>query len=129
MPTTNNPLRPLTELLAELEAAVRAGNRTRAIQLEQTITRRLVQESAERDAVERSLRDLMQRLATASPHVALVPPFEIKGIVTRGGEAQAICFAKACRAVEKTRLATRFPLPIRSFSPPPPADRRRWPDS
>ena len=50
MPTPTNPPRPLADLLTELEAAVRAGDRARATQLEQTILQRLASEAADRAA-------------------------------------------------------------------------------
>ncbi|MDX2041627.1 MAG: alpha/beta fold hydrolase [Acidobacteriota bacterium] len=62
MPTSNHPQPSLTQLLAELESAVRAGNRQRATQLEQLILQQLKADSDERDAVERRVRELMQRL-------------------------------------------------------------------
>ena len=46
MPTPTNPPRPLTELLTALEAAVRAGGRAYATQLEQTILPRLASAAA-----------------------------------------------------------------------------------
>lgn len=93
MAITNNPQRPLAELLAELEAAVQRGDRLRAVQLEQTILQRLATEAADRAAVERRVRALMQQLAqtpqtsTISGGVRGAESFETKGIVTRGGPA------------------------------------------
>lgn len=73
MPTFNHPQPSLTELLAELESAVRAGNRQCATQLEQLILQRLKADSDERDAVERRVRELMQRLdrPAAQPEIRL----------------------------------------------------------
>ena len=65
MPTTINPQHTLTELLAELDTAVSIGDRTRAVQLEQTILHRLATETAERDAIERRVRTLMKELKLA----------------------------------------------------------------
>src|SRR5438876_9288003 len=62
MPTPTNPQRPLAELLTELEAAVRAGDRARATQLEQTILQRLATVAADRAALERHVRALMAEL-------------------------------------------------------------------
>jgi esterase/lipase superfamily enzyme len=62
MPTPTNPQRPLSELLTELEAAVRAGDRARATLLEQAILQRLAAEAAERSALEMHVRALMAEL-------------------------------------------------------------------
>jgi esterase/lipase superfamily enzyme len=62
MPTSNDSQRPLAELLAELEAAVRVANRPRAMYLEQTILQRLATEASEYAAVERIVRALMEKL-------------------------------------------------------------------
>ncbi len=62
MPTSNDSQRPLAELLAELEAAVRAANRPRSIYLEQTILQRLATEASDRAAIERVVRALMEKL-------------------------------------------------------------------
>jgi esterase/lipase superfamily enzyme len=62
MPTPTNPKRPLSELLTELEAAVWAGDRARATQLERAILQRIATESADRAAVERHVRVLMVEL-------------------------------------------------------------------
>jgi esterase/lipase superfamily enzyme len=62
MATPTIPERPLAELLSELEVAVRAGDRVRAIQLEQTILQRLATEAADRAALERRVRALMAEL-------------------------------------------------------------------
>lgn len=70
MPINTHPLRSLDELLAELEAAVHARDRVRAVQLEQMILQRLATEAAERAALERRVRHLMEELeltATARP--------------------------------------------------------------
>lgn len=58
MPTPTNPPRPLADLFTELEAAVRAGDRARATQLEQTILQRLANEAADRAGLERRVRAL-----------------------------------------------------------------------
>lgn len=62
MPTSANPQRPLAELLAELETAVRAGDRDRATQLEREILQRLATEAADRAAIERQVRALLAEL-------------------------------------------------------------------
>ncbi|HYH44590.1 MAG TPA: hypothetical protein VEG34_02815, partial [Thermoanaerobaculia bacterium] len=49
-------------MLAELEAAVRAGNRRRATQLEEAILQRLAAEAAERAAIAHRVRALMAEL-------------------------------------------------------------------
>ncbi|MGH9842093.1 MAG: alpha/beta hydrolase, partial [Blastocatellia bacterium] len=86
MPTPINPQCPLTELLAELEAAVRAGDRARAVQLEQTILQRLATEAAEHAALERRVRELMAQLARtpARPRTRGGEPRDIE----RGGPAE-----------------------------------------
>ncbi len=62
MPTPAATHRPLSDLLTELEAAVRAGNRSRAVQLEQAILQRLAAEVADHAALERRVRALMSEL-------------------------------------------------------------------
>ena len=64
MPT---PARPLVELLTELESAVRAGDRSRAVELERAILRRLATETADRDGLERRVRALMSELDQPAP--------------------------------------------------------------
>ena len=83
----NPPHRPLAELLAELETAVRAGNRMRAAQLAQLVAQRLATEAADRLKVERRVKDLLRQLdqpldKTTAP---AVPMFGTKDILTRGG--------------------------------------------
>src|SRR5438128_4275599 len=80
MPTPPNPLRPLADLLAELEAAVRNGDRARAMQLEQTILQRLASEAADRAGLERRVRALMAALdqAAAGPRVITLDPFNLE---------------------------------------------------
>lgn len=62
MPTPETPQPPLADLLTELEAAVRAGDRPHAARLEQTILQRLATESADRAGLERRVRALMAEL-------------------------------------------------------------------
>jgi len=57
----------LTELLRQLEEAVRAGDHDHAIHLEQTILLRLATEASERGNMERRVRDLMAELNQAAP--------------------------------------------------------------
>ena len=80
MPTPTNPPRPLADLLTELEAAVRAGDRARATQLEQTILQRLASEAAERASLERRVRALMVSLdqPATGPRVISVEPFTLE---------------------------------------------------
>ena len=59
MPTAATPL---VELLTELESAIRAGDRSRAVRLEQAILQRLATEGADRDNMERRVRGLMANL-------------------------------------------------------------------
>lgn len=62
MPTSANPQRPLADLLAELETAVRIGDRNRATQFEREILQRLATEAADRAAIERQVRALLAEL-------------------------------------------------------------------
>mgnify|MGYP003588414817 CR=1 FL=1 len=62
MPTAANPQQSLADLLAELAAAVRAGDRVRATELEQKILQRLVIEADDRARVERQMRTLLAEL-------------------------------------------------------------------
>ena len=80
MPTPTNPPRPLADLLTELEAAVRAGDRARATQLEQTILQRLASEAADRASLERRVRALMAALdqPAAGPRVSTLDPFTLE---------------------------------------------------
>src|SRR5437667_7915046 len=80
MPTPPNPLRPLADLLTELEAAVRAGDRARATQLEQAILQHLASEAAERASLERRVRALMAALdqPAAGPCVITLDPFTLE---------------------------------------------------
>ena len=67
MPTSTPPQRPLADLLTELSTAVLAGNRARAVQLEQAILQRLAAEAADRTALERRVRALMATLDQQRP--------------------------------------------------------------
>jgi len=53
---------PLPELLTQLEAAVRVGDRARALELARQIQQQLVRETSEQAAVERQLRELLAEL-------------------------------------------------------------------
>jgi esterase/lipase superfamily enzyme len=85
MPTPPNPPRPLADLFTELEAAVRAGDRARATQLERTILQRLASEVAKRASLERRVRALMAELdqPATGPRVSNLDPF----ILERGSPA------------------------------------------
>ena len=61
------PLPTLTELVTQLETAVRAGDRVRALELARQIQQRLVRETHELAAVERRVRELLARAGLASP--------------------------------------------------------------
>ena len=80
MPTPTNPPRPLADLLTELEASVRAGDRTRATQLEQAILQRLADEAADRSSLERRVRALMVALdhPAAGPRISTLDPFNLE---------------------------------------------------
>jgi esterase/lipase superfamily enzyme len=66
MLTPTTAKQPLAELLSELEAAVRAGDRVRATTLERAILQRVKVEAADRAAVERRVRELMEELDLAA---------------------------------------------------------------
>jgi len=79
--TPTPPLPSLTELFAELQAAVRAGLRDVATQLEQTILQRLATEAAARAALEQEVQALMAQLPLASspPPRLTRSVFELQG--------------------------------------------------
>lgn len=85
METTSSLQPALAELLAELEAAVRAGNDSRATQIERTILQRLATEAADRASVERRVRELMAELGQSDAQ----PIFRSAGHkrVMRGSES------------------------------------------
>ncbi|MCT0208662.1 alpha/beta hydrolase [Synechococcus sp. CS-1332] len=62
MTPSGSPDRPITELLAELEAAVRQGNAAAAGQLEQLILQQLAHQAAETAAIEQQVQGLMAQL-------------------------------------------------------------------
>ncbi|MFZ1829264.1 MAG: hypothetical protein WAW42_10945, partial [Candidatus Competibacteraceae bacterium] len=74
MPTAANSQRPLTDLLTELETAVRAGDRVRATQLEREILKRLFTEAADRTAIERQVRALRAELDRPKTDTRLLGP-------------------------------------------------------
>lgn len=61
----------IAELLSALEAAVNAGDRERAAELEQSILQRLAAEAADRAAIERQVRDLIAGLDKSKPETPL----------------------------------------------------------
>ena len=65
-------MKPLIELVNQLEAAVRAGDRERAIELARQIEQRLVREHHEQAAIDRRVRALMAELDQPGPR-ALQP--------------------------------------------------------
>lgn len=62
MPISTHSHRSLANLLSDLEAAVRAGDRPRALYLEQEILQRLATETADHACIERELRALLAEL-------------------------------------------------------------------
>lgn len=62
----------LNQLLTDLAAAVRAGDRQRAVELARQIQQRLATESADRAGLERQVRALLAELDTARPSVPAV---------------------------------------------------------
>lgn len=106
MPTPNNMQRPLTELLAELELAVRIGDRARATQLEQTILQRLATETAERDAMERRVRALMEELKLAELTRPAIRP-SIRGV---GKEAESIDLERGVESATAGAVGVVYPV-------------------
>lgn len=51
----------LNQLLSDLEAAVRAGDRARALELARQIQQQLARESYDRAAIERRVRELVRQ--------------------------------------------------------------------
>src|SRR5215813_2087007 len=80
MTTPTNPPRPLADLLTELEAAVRTGDRARATQLKQTLLQRLASEAADRASLERRVRALMAEMdqPATGPRVISLDPFNLE---------------------------------------------------
>ncbi|MBM4258052.1 MAG: hypothetical protein FJ147_19435 [Deltaproteobacteria bacterium] len=83
MSTPTSTQLTLGELFAQLEAAVRAGDRAGAMQLEQTILQRLASDAADRANLERRLRALMAELdqPTTKAEIKSLDPFDLE----RGG--------------------------------------------
>lgn len=86
MPNTPLPQTPLPELLAALEAAVRAGDRDLAFELEHAIQQRLAADASDRDRIEREVRALIAQLDTPlnRPDTLTHDLFELE----RGGASQ-----------------------------------------
>ena len=79
----NPPHRPLAELLAELETAVRAGNRMRAEQLAQLVAQRLATEANDCAEMERRVRVLLAELDRVPDIVAKsFDPFDLEKSAT-----------------------------------------------
>jgi hypothetical protein len=62
---------PLTDLLNQLEVAVRAGDRMRALDLTRRIQQQLVRESHDQAATERRLRELLAELDRPAPSMVV----------------------------------------------------------
>ena len=80
----------LPALLEALAAAVRAGDRYGAMQLERAILQRLATAAADREAIERQVRDLMASLGEPATPASLdiLDPFNLeKSINIRGDES------------------------------------------
>lgn len=73
----------LTDLIAQLEATVQAGNRERALELVRHIQRRLVQERHDLDAIERRVRALEAELdrPAAAAEVRLADIFKTERVI------------------------------------------------
>ena len=84
---------PLTDLLTELEAAVRAGDRARATELERAILQRLAAEAADQAALERRVRALMAELdqPEASPGLESFDPLDLEN-GSRSAEARGVVY-------------------------------------
>ncbi len=83
MPIAANPQPPLADLIAELETAVRIGDRVRATQLEREILQRLATETADRAAIERQVRALLAELDRPKADTRLLGPEVLN--LERGG--------------------------------------------
>lgn len=68
----------MTELVAELEAAVLARDFARAVELARQIEQRLVREHHEQTAIERRVRALMEELNQPSPRPPLFDPLDLR---------------------------------------------------
>jgi esterase/lipase superfamily enzyme len=89
MPMPEMAKRSLAEMIAELESAVRAGDRARATELERTLLQRLATERADAAAVERQVRALMALLDELA--VSVKPPsFDTTGLENTGGLGGAV---------------------------------------
>ncbi len=89
MTTHNDTQRPLPELLAELETAIRVHDYQRAMQLEQIILQQLASEAAANAALERRVRALMQEVEQAEAsdiQLENFDPFDLE----RGGSADKV---------------------------------------
>lgn len=96
MPSPTQP--PLADLLAALKAAVAAGDRSRAFELEREILQRLAVEAADRANLERELRALLTQLDSPAPDLALgevafaLEDFNLERGATRPGVIYPIWF-------------------------------------
>jgi esterase/lipase superfamily enzyme len=71
-------MKTLTELVNQLEAAVRTRDHARAIELARQIEQRLVREHYEQAAIERRVRALMAELNQPGPSPVLLDPLDIR---------------------------------------------------
>jgi esterase/lipase superfamily enzyme len=71
-------MQTLTELVNQLEAAVRARDRARAIELARQIEQRLVREHHEQAAIEMRVRALMAELNRPGPSPVLLDPLDLR---------------------------------------------------
>jgi esterase/lipase superfamily enzyme len=71
-------MKPLAELVTELEAAVRARDLARATELARHIEQRLVREHHDQAAIERRVRALMAELNQPSPRTLLLDPLDLR---------------------------------------------------
>ncbi|SEC63382.1 Esterase/lipase superfamily enzyme [Rhizobiales bacterium GAS191] len=80
----------LADLLTQLEAAVSAGDRVRAMAIERTILQRLAAEAADRAALERRVRALMAELDRPAAIAADLPASALD--VKEGDEAGGVVY-------------------------------------
>src|SRR5262249_28865821 len=71
-------MNPLTELVDQLESAIRAGDRTRAINLLRQIEQQLVLEHHQQAAIERRVRALMAEQNRPDNPALSLDPFDLR---------------------------------------------------
>ena len=92
MPTPNDAQRPLTELLTELEAAVRTGDHARAVALEQIILQRLATDAADCAAIECRVRELRAQQDAPALRLKSFDPFNLERSAADDGVVYPVWF-------------------------------------